>query len=139
VAHFVRNHSPNCTFCDIAGVQDIINETPLQHLFFRCTITETFVENMFKWFAEDDQFDLSRKELFTYFDRPGFTPARNNVFTVYSKLTLKFLWDCKQRYILPTINHCKISISMEIRSLLDINGKFKKIFTSSGVGMNILE
>ncbi len=138
VAHFVRNHSPNCTFCDIAGVQDIINETPL-HLIFGCTITETFVEQMFKWFAEDDQFELSRKELFTYFDRPGFTPARNNVFNVFSKLILKFLWDCKQRYILPTINHCKISIAMEIKSLLDINGKFKKIFMSSGVGMNILE
>jgi hypothetical protein len=138
VAHFVRNHSPNCTFCDIAGVQDIFNETPL-HLFFGCTTTETFVETMFKWFAEDDQFELSCKEIFTYFDRPGFSPARNKVFTVFAKLTLKFLWDCKQRYILPYVNHGKISISIEIRSLLDINSNFKKTYTSSGVSMNILE
>lgn len=27
VAHFVPGHSPNCTFCDIIGNQEIIDET----------------------------------------------------------------------------------------------------------------
>jgi hypothetical protein len=61
VAHFVRNHSPNCTFCDEARVPENINKTPL-HLFFNCRITETFIENMFKRFANDDCFDFLRKE-----------------------------------------------------------------------------
>jgi hypothetical protein len=138
VAHFVRNHSPNCTFCDIAGVQDITNETPL-HLFFGCTVTENLVDDMFRWFSNDNQFELSRQEFFTYFDRHGFTPALNNVLTVLSKLLLKFLWDCKQRQILPIINHCKISVAMEVKSLMEINGKFRKTFLSSGVGANILD
>jgi hypothetical protein len=35
VAHFVRGHSPLCTFCDIAGLQEQNRETPL-HIFFEC-------------------------------------------------------------------------------------------------------
>jgi hypothetical protein len=138
VAHFVRNHSPNCTFCDTAGVQDIINETPL-HLFFGCTVTENFVNVMFRWFSNDNQFELSRQEFFTHFDRHGFTPALNNVFTVLSKLLLKFLCDCKQRQILPVTNHCKISMVLEVKSLMEINSKFRKTFLSSGVGAYILD
>jgi hypothetical protein len=34
VAHFVRGHSPNCTFCDIVDSPGQNNETPV-HLFFR--------------------------------------------------------------------------------------------------------
>jgi hypothetical protein len=138
VAHFVRNHSPNCSFCDTAGVQDIISETPF-HLFFGCTITENFLTDMFRWFSNDNQFEFSRLEFFTHFDRNGFTPALNNVLTVLSKLLLKFLWDCKQRQILPNINHCKISMAMEVTSLMDINRKFRKTFLTSGVGANILD
>jgi hypothetical protein len=133
VAHFIRNHSPNCTFCDIAGVQEIINETPL-HLFFGCDVVENFLNIIVRWLTNDDQFEISRQELFTYFDRQGFTPARNNVLTVLSKLLLKFIWDCKQRQILPVVGHCKISMVLEIKSLMETNSKFKKTFLSSGMG-----
>jgi hypothetical protein len=52
MAHFVRNYSPNCTFFETAGIQDIINETPL-HPFFTCRSTEVLKENFFKWLTID--------------------------------------------------------------------------------------
>jgi hypothetical protein len=133
VAHFVRNHSPNCTFCDVAGVQEVFSKTPL-HLFYTCGITETFIENMFKCFADDNKFEFSRKEFFIMFDRPAYSSAKNQVLTVFSKLLLKFLWDSKQRYNLPCMVHRKIVISTEITSMIETNGKFKKIFQNSGLG-----
>jgi hypothetical protein len=97
------------------------------------------VNIMFRWFSNDDQFEISRQEFFTHFDRHGLTPALNNVFTVLSKLLLKFLWDCKQRQILPVTDHCKISMVLEVKSLMEINSKFKKTFLSSGVGDYIFD
>jgi hypothetical protein len=109
VAHFVRNHSPNCTFCDIAGIQEAFNETPL-HLFFNCGTSEIFIDSMFKWFVNDNTFEFSRTEFFTIFDRANFSPAKNCMLTVFSKLLLKFMWDSKQRHSLPCTVHCKIAI-----------------------------
>ncbi len=60
VAHFVRGHSLNCTFCDVAGNQEITDETPL-HLFFQCEQVEGFIENIFKWATNDENFTLTRK------------------------------------------------------------------------------
>jgi hypothetical protein len=137
VAHFVRNHSPNCTFCDIAGVQEIFNETPL-HLFFSCTTTETFINDMFKWFMDDNTFEFSRTEFFTLFERQAFANAKNVVLTVFSKLLLKFLWDSKQRHTLPCTVHGRILISTEITSMTETSRKFKKLFQNSGFGTNFV-
>jgi hypothetical protein len=137
VAHFVRNHSPNCTFCDIAGVQEMFNETPL-HLFFSCTTTETFINDMFKWFVNDITFEFSRTEFFTIFDRQAFANAKNVVLTVFSKLLLKFLWDSKQRHTLPCTVHGRVSISTEITSMTETSRKFKKLFQNSGLGTNLV-
>jgi hypothetical protein len=135
VAHFVRNHSPNCTFCDIAGIPEAFNETPL-HLFFNCGSSEPFIESMFKWFVNDDTFEFSRIEFFTTFDRVALSTSKNYMLTVFSKLLQKFLWDSKQRQTLPCMIHCKEHIGTEIISMSEINGKFKKTFQQSGFGEN---
>ncbi len=85
VAHFVRNHSPNCTFCDLAGIPEVFIETPL-HLFFSCGTSEPFIEAMFKWFVNDDTFEFSRTEYFTVFDRAELSSSKNSMLTVFSKL-----------------------------------------------------
>ncbi len=135
VAHFVRNHSPNCTFCDLAGIPEVSIETPL-HLFFSCGTSEPFIENMFKWFVSDDTFEFSRTEFFTVFDRAAFSASKNYMLTVFSKLLQKFLWDSKQRQSPPNIIHCKVHIGTEITSMSETNGKFKKTFQLSGFGEN---
>ncbi len=135
VAHFVRNHSPNCTFCDIARTPEAFNETPL-HLFFSCVSIEPFIANMFKWFVNDDTFEFSRTEFFTTFDRVDLSTSKNYMLTVFSKLLQKFVWDSKQRHTIPCIIHCKVHIGTEITSMSETSGKFRKIFQQSGLGDN---
>jgi hypothetical protein len=131
VFHFVRHHSRNCTFCDIAGNQEINDETPF-HLFFQCNSVSGMLEEMFKWLTNNITFEFTRKELFTFFDRADLTNDKNTVLTYASKTILKFVWDSKQRFCLPNINHCKTNLTQEINCLSKISGKFRNILTRSG-------
>jgi hypothetical protein len=137
VAHFVRNHSPNCTFCDIERIPEAFNETPL-HLFFNCATVEPFIENMFKWFVDDETFEFSRTEFFTTFDRVELSASKNYMLTVFSKLTQKFVWDSKQRHAIPCLVHCKVYIGTEITSMSETSRNFRKIFQESGYGGNFV-
>jgi hypothetical protein len=131
VSHFVRHHSRNCTFCDIAGNQDINDETPI-HIFFQCDSVSGLLEEMFKWITNDNTFDFTRKELFTFFDREDLTLEKNTILTYASKTLLKFVWDSKQRFCLPNINHCKTTIMQEFDCVSKISNKFRNILTLSG-------
>jgi hypothetical protein len=82
VSHFVRNHSHNCTFCDITGNQDIVDETPI-HLFLQCTAVEELINEIFKWITGDQTFEISRKELFAFFDRKDYYYYSNCLFRFY--------------------------------------------------------
>jgi hypothetical protein len=132
VAHFVRHHSPNCTFCDIADNRDVENETPL-HLFLTCPSVEVLVENFFKWLCNDETFDFARQEFFVSFNRGDLSAEKNSILTVASKLLIKFIWDCKQRYCKPNLAHCKVSISMELNSIADTNPNFRRQLFLSGI------
>jgi hypothetical protein len=137
VAHFVRDHSPNCTFCDIARTPEAFNETPL-HLFFNCVTVEPFIDSMFKWFVNDETFEFSRTEFFTTFDRVELSPSKNYMLTIFSKLVQKFVWDSKQRHTIPCLLHCKVHIGTEITSMSETSRKFRKIFQQSGFGGNFI-
>jgi hypothetical protein len=136
VAHFVRNHSPNCTFCDITGNQDIERETPL-HLFFGCEPVEDLLSNFFRWFSNDPNFEFTRSEFFVGFDRNGFSSARNEVLNIASHMVKKFIWDCKQRFCVPNIMYLKTHIKLELESVSSISGKFRSKMRD-GDFMNIL-
>ncbi len=131
VSHFVRHYSRNCTFCDIAGNQDVNDETPI-HLFFQCDSVSGLLDEMFKWITNDNTFDYTRKELFTFFDRAELTLEKNIILTYASKTILKFVWDSKQRFCLPNINHCKTTITQEFDCLSKISNKFRNMLTRSG-------
>jgi hypothetical protein len=112
-----------------------VNETPL-HLFFSCVSIEPFIENMFKWFVNDDTFEFSRTEFFTTFDRADLSTSKNYMLIVFSKLLQKFVWDSKQRHTIPCLIHCKVHIGTETTSMSETSGKFRKIFQQSGLGGN---
>jgi hypothetical protein len=52
VSHFVRVHSPNCTFCDLFEIPEEHNETPF-HLFFQCPAVENLTNNIFSWILNE--------------------------------------------------------------------------------------
>jgi hypothetical protein len=132
VSHFVRGHSPNCTFCDILEIPEEHNETPL-HLFFQCTAVETLTNDIFSWLL-DTETVISRQELFTIFKREDF--RKNDFLTIFAKLLLKYYWDCKQRFCLPTLNNAKATLKKELEILIQCNSKIRQIHANSGIMLN---
>jgi hypothetical protein len=132
VSHFVRNHSSNCTFCDIGGNPEIVPETPL-HLFFMCDIIEDILDDFYCWLSGDPDFTFTRQEFFTEFNRDNFCPAKNEVLTITGKLALRFIWDCKQRFCLPDLTHLKTSVKLELESVSSINKCLKHKIRDCGL------
>jgi hypothetical protein len=102
VAHFVRNHSPSCTFCDLAGNEDD-NVEKGSHLFYDCVNVADVIDYIFDKVTRIDNFEFSRREFFSTFNRRELNPAKNMVLTYLSKFVMKTLWDCKQRFVIPVI------------------------------------
>jgi hypothetical protein len=130
LSHFVPNISRNCTFCDLNYNPEIEDETPL-HLFFNCTTTENLRDEFYKWITADEFFSVTRSEFFVVFKRPN--NHMNVSLFVITQLFKKFLWNCKQRKILPVLNHLKYSITMEVSLLTGISKKMKNNFYNSGL------
>jgi hypothetical protein len=78
VAHFVRGHNPYCTFCNITESPEQNYETP-SHLFLDCPNVTNVVGTIYKWITRDNDFDFSRREYFTTFERRTFSCAKNRV------------------------------------------------------------
>jgi hypothetical protein len=132
VSHFVRGHSPNCTFCDVLEIPEEHNETPL-HLFYQCTAVENLTNEIFSWLL-NSQVEISRHELFTVFNRDDF--RKNDFLTIFSKLLLKYYWDCKQRFCIPTLQNAKTIIRGELEVLVQCNAKIRAIHVNSGINFN---
>jgi hypothetical protein len=131
VAHFVPGHSPNCTFCDAVGNQDVEDETPL-HLFFACRISENFVDEIFTWYL-GERANVTRQEFFVTFNRADH--RKNEPLFIFSALVKKYLWDCKQRFSLPNLENAKILLLEGIKVIKSINLTAKNIFLNSGIAM----
>ncbi len=131
VSHFVRGHSPNCTFCDLLEIPEEHNETPL-HLFFQCPAVETLTNSIFSWIL-NEQVEISRQELFTVFNRPDF--RKNELLTIFAKLTIKFYRDCKQIFCLPNLNNAKTVLKSEIEVITHCNPKLKAMYCNSGIDL----
>jgi hypothetical protein len=132
VSHFVRGHSPNCTFCDVLEIPEEHNETPL-HLFYQCTAVENLTNEIFSWLL-NSQVEISRHELFTVFNRDDF--RKNDFLTIFSKLLLKYYWDCKQRFCIPTLQNAKTILRGELEVLVQCNAKIRSIHVNSGINFN---
>ena len=63
VAHFIRDHSPICTFCRILARGDANDETTL-HLFCECPTTERVRNDFLVWAYNEADYAISRKDLF---------------------------------------------------------------------------
>jgi hypothetical protein len=127
VAHFIRGHSPNCTFCDISGNQEVEDETPL-HLFYTCNISELFIENIFSWILGEAA-NISRQEFFVTFNR--IDHRKNDALFLISMLVKKYLWDCKQRFALPILENAKVFIREEVKIMRFCSKKAHKVFLNA--------
>jgi hypothetical protein len=132
VAHFVRGHSPICTFCKISNNPDQNPETPA-HLFYDCPSVCDFVENVFKRVVNDDDFTIGKRDFFTIFEYGEFSIVKNKVLTVISKLVIKLIWDCRTRYILPQLEDGWDMLQERIGDLICFNSTFRKLWNVSNL------
>jgi hypothetical protein len=102
VAHFVRGHSPNCTFCDMLRIQEQHPENAL-HLFFDCECVSSIIDLLFQRLTSMATFTVGRREFFTVFERAEFGIAKNRALTLISKFVTKYIWDCRNKRFLPTL------------------------------------
>jgi hypothetical protein len=133
VAHFVRGHSPNCTFCDLIHNPEEENESPL-HLFFACTVSERFIEQIFSWVLGTVA-NISRQEFFVDFNRAD--RAKNEPLFVISMLLKKYFWDCKQRFCLPNFENAKSFIREEIKIMSVCSNKASTVFQNAGLNLEL--
>jgi hypothetical protein len=135
VAHFVRGHSPLCTFCDIARSVEQNVENPL-HLFFECTHVSGIIDRIFQRINMDPLFQMSRRELFSTFERREFSTAKNLGLTFIAKLLIKYIWDCRNRQFLPTDKSAVECLGDKIIFLTSVNNKFSKMWQVSGLSLH---
>jgi hypothetical protein len=134
VAHFVRGHSDNCTFCDIAENVEPMRETPI-HLFYQCETSENLINGIFSHYQSINTV-VTRSELFVGFGTGN--RWRDEFFFIVSKLVLKYLWDCKVRKSVPLIRIGLEIINREIQTLLKLNKKFRENFERSDINVNLV-
>jgi hypothetical protein len=130
VAHFVRNHSPLCTFCNLENNHDGVNETPA-HLFFECRPVENLITEFFRTITRNNQFEISRRELFTTFERNDLSFAKNKILCHLPKLLICYIWTCRNRFSLPNLANFLDFLSPEISTIKQNNKNFNTLWVSS--------
>ena len=119
VAHFVRGHDNNCTFCTLNRVPEEHRET-VSHLFFDCATTERLLEEFFSLVFNVQYRMVTRSEYFAGFNLE-FEPD-NKILNVIVILVKKFIWDGKLRFTLPRTDALVTSINTEFGRIIRTNG-----------------
>jgi hypothetical protein len=132
VAHFVRGHSPYCTFCNISRTPDLNPETPV-HLFYECSSVHDLIVDMFRVITNNNDFSCSKREFFTKFERRELSSAKNSCLTTCAKLLIKYIWECRNRSFVPVLDHCRQNLSDRLVMATKSNKKFKTLWEASGL------
>jgi hypothetical protein len=132
VAHFVRGHTPYCTFCNISRTPDPNHESPV-HLFYECSSVHNLLADMFKTITNDNNFALSKREFFTTFERRELSSAKNTCLTICAKLLIKYIWECRNRSFVPLLEHCRHNLCDRLMMATKSNKKFRTLWEASGL------
>ena len=139
VAHFIREHSPICTFCRLGGRGDAPDETVL-HLFFDCPATENIKDDFFRWYYnQDDNYFISRSELFLIQTENESITGTSVTKTLIAKTFLKYIWECKTRETLPNLNHCKDHTVNIFKNITLVSSRMREKIIDSGLSRRLLQ
>jgi hypothetical protein len=137
VAHFVRGHSPFCTFCTITNDNEQHMETP-SHLFFDCPSVVNIIDGIFYRVTGDNNFVLGRRDFFTTFDYRELSCAKNKILTIVGKYLMKYIWDCKTRQFLPDLEHCWDTVRDKIEFLTKSNSSVRTMWNSTNYSLRLV-
>jgi len=107
VAHFVRGHSRDCTFCSLRQNPEEQPET-IKHIFFDCIYVEQVLAEFYKWWLNDQTFVISRTEFFQGFNYTCINKVK--VLDLTNIFVKQYIWDCKLRFSVPQPESLKRSI-----------------------------
>jgi hypothetical protein len=139
VAHFIRDHSPICTFCRILARGDANDETTL-HLFYECPTTENVRSDFFVWaYNEEANYAISRNDLFLVQNVNGEYNCTTLIKTIIAKLFLKYIWDCRNRFSLPSFPEAKNIITSDLLTLVNSGNSIRRNFNDSGLAQKFLQ
>jgi hypothetical protein len=82
--------------------QYTINFTAL-HIFYKCNPVSQTIEEFFQRFTDNPNFQFSRTEYFTVFERRDYNPAKNYILTILAKLAISYIWECRNRKFIPNM------------------------------------
>jgi hypothetical protein len=118
ISHFVPGIDRNCTLCDVAENPDPEDETPL-HLFFSCNITESLLSDFFNILGTV----LTRQEFFCIPTRRN----RDQNYTIFWATILfrKYIWDCKMRRCIPTLDMLLTYMYREFNVMIGVSDMVK--------------
>ena len=120
VAHFAENVEPYCTFCLITRNNDPERDTAL-HMFFSCPTTEQLNERFFAWIFGANR-DIRRTEVFGIFTEENID--NNRILFIVTKISQKYIWDCKLRKSIPLLDDLKNIVKSEVQILRKISITF---------------
>ena len=126
IAHFADNIEPYCTFCLLTRNHAPARDTAL-HVFYSCPIVEPLNESFFSWVLGEPNIPR-RSEVFGYFNMPNI--ENNTILFIVTKILQKYIWDCKLRKTLSSLEDLKNIIKTEFQVLKKVSKKFKEILTS---------
>jgi hypothetical protein len=134
VAKFVQGHPSSCTFCDIQRTPDYHPESTI-HRFFECPVTENILTEFYTWVLNSQEVrHVSRSEFFVAFNFEN--PNINSVFSIVNCIVKKYLWECKNRFSLPSIEHLKLYFKNETQNIFSISNKVRQMVLKSGLQHN---
>ena len=126
LAHFAENIEPYCTFCLITRNNDPERDTVL-HVFYSCPITEQFNERFFSWIFGVNRI-VGRSEVFGIFKEENVD--NNKILFIITKISQKYIWDCKLRKTLPALDDLKNIVKSEVQILRKISITFNDCLQS---------
>jgi hypothetical protein len=91
------------------------------------------VENVLRIVTGNANFDFSRREYFSTFERRDASYALNQTLTIVTKIIIKYIWDCKLRFIIPNADGCLDYIKEKFQLQYEINSPLSKFITISGL------
>jgi len=129
VAKFVRGHSAMCTFCEMTGNEDDNQESVL-HLFWSCEHVEGVVLGIFRIILNyNENLLLNRGSFFGGFESDNET--KNAFLLFFISWIKRFIWECRLKKTLPTLENGRMYVMDKIRATFDNNKTFRGIVENS--------
>ena len=128
VAHFVRGHPNTCTFCDLTNEPEE-NIESIGHLFFECRHVENLISSYYGWIFSQEQRFVTRTEYFVRFDME--CERKNKTLLLLNVLVKNYIWNCKLRFCLPSIDQLKKFVAEEVSRIGGQCGSVREMFLQS--------